>query len=72
MDVGDRVAFKRSFLRNTGQMTGDVPFARGTITKLVPLGQTALAEIKWDSGDVPAKANIANLVLESSLRFEPA
>ena len=61
MQVGDRVAYSVQFLRSTGQQAGDTPFARGVIKKLVPLGETTLAEIEWEQGDHPRKVNVANL-----------
>ncbi|WP_254508991.1 hypothetical protein [Anatilimnocola floriformis] len=60
--VGDKVCYSRQFLQSTGQQTGDVPFARGTVTALVPLGkETLLAEIEWDNPDLPNRVNIQNL-----------
>jgi hypothetical protein len=61
IEVGDKVCYSRQFLQNTGQLTGDVPFARGVVTKIVPLGETSLAEIDWDTPDLPARVNTANL-----------
>lgn len=43
--VGDRVQYAAEFLRNIGCLTGDLPFARGTVTTLVPLGEITLAEV---------------------------
>jgi hypothetical protein len=44
------------------QSTGDVPHARGTVPALVPLGkQTTLAELEWDTPDMPARVNVKNL-----------
>lgn len=59
--VGDRVCYSRQFLQSTGQLTGDVPQARGTVTSIVPLASTALAEIAWDNEELPARVNVANL-----------
>jgi hypothetical protein len=64
--VGDRVAVSARHLRNTGQFTGDICFARGTVTALQPLGEITLAVIQWDPlngspPDVPEKFNVKNL-----------
>lgn len=61
IQVGDRVCYSKRFLQSTGQYTGDVPFARGTVTALVPLGSTTLAEITWDTPELPERVNVANL-----------
>jgi hypothetical protein len=60
--VGDRVAYSKRFLQSTGQYTGDVPHARGTVTALQPVGKDmTLAEITWDTPDLPARVNVGNL-----------
>jgi len=60
--VGDTVGYSKAFLQSTGQLTGDVPFARGKVLALQPLGtDTILAEIEWDKPDLPAKVNVKNL-----------
>lgn len=59
--VGDRVCYSRTFLQNTGQQTGSVPFARGVVQRLIPLGESTLAEIAWDQPDLPARVHVANL-----------
>jgi hypothetical protein len=61
VQVGDTVAYSRQFLRNTGQYTGDAPFARGKVTGLTPLGQLLLAQVLWDCEDLPGKVNVKNL-----------
>jgi hypothetical protein len=49
-------------LQSTGQYTGDVPHARGTVTALKTLGtETTLAEIDWDKPGMPARVNVKNL-----------
>lgn len=59
--VGDRVAYSAVWLRSTGNFTGDMPFARGVVTELIPLGQTTLAVVDWANPDIPPKVNVANL-----------
>ncbi|MDZ4858036.1 MAG: hypothetical protein SGI88_03565 [Candidatus Hydrogenedentes bacterium] len=61
INEGDQVAYSAAWLRSTGQYTGDVPFARGVVKKLVPLGQTTLAEVDWGNPDIPSRVNVANL-----------
>ena len=59
--IGDKVCYSRTFLQSTGQQTGDVPFARGIVTAMEPLGETKLAVIEWDNPDMPERVNTANL-----------
>lgn len=61
IQVGDRVAYKASFLRSTGQYTGDLPFARGTVTEMKTLGDNTLAVIDWQNPDIPEKVLVSNL-----------
>lgn len=61
VSVGDKVCYSRQFLQSTGQQTGDVPFARGTVTAITKLGETMLAEIEWNQQDLPNRVNVANL-----------
>jgi len=62
--IGDRVKYRREWLRSVGCYTGELPFARGTIAALQQVGPIVLATIAWDGNDpvvVPTKANIQNL-----------
>jgi hypothetical protein len=61
LQLGDRVAYSSRFLKNTGQHTGDIPFARGTITRLTLIGNSQLAHIDWDREGIPGKVLVANL-----------
>jgi len=61
VQAGDRVAYSRQWLQSTGQMTGDVPLARGTVVRIEPLGALCLAVIEWDQPDLPARVNVKNL-----------
>ena len=71
--VGDVVKYSREFLRNTGQQTGDAPFATGTITGLQTLGSgLTLATIDWGNPELPDKVNVNNLILKSKIHLEPA
>lgn len=73
---GDRVAFTREFLRNTGQFTGKPaptnfgPFARGTVMESEDLAGTVLVRVMWDDGVIRGSLN-RNLVLASRLHLEP-
>jgi hypothetical protein len=59
--VGDTVMYSRAWLRSTGQFTGDICFARGTVNELQPLGEVTLAVIDWGGADLPEKVNVKNL-----------
>jgi hypothetical protein len=61
--VGSKVAYSVQWLRSIGEITGELPQARGIVTNLICLGQTILAEIKWLNGDYPNKVNVANLAI---------
>jgi len=61
IEAGDRVAYSKQWLRSTGQMTGDTPQARGTVTEVQELGLLRLAVIQWDRPDFPEKVNVKNL-----------
>ncbi len=58
---GDKVAYKASFLRSTGQYTGSLPHARGVVKELKPFGDNALALIDWDTADAPERVLVSNL-----------
>lgn len=50
MEIGDKVEFAGDWLRNTGQLTGDVPFMQGEIVDLQPLNkhnQVATVDFNW-------------------------
>lgn len=66
--VGDKVAYSKQFLQSTGQHTGPVPFARGTVKELKPLGETTLAKIEWDCPECPETVNVRNLSRVSTER----
>lgn len=61
IQVGDRVAFSKQWLQSTGQLTGDIPFARGTVKELKPLGETILVTVDWNDPNIPQKVNVSNL-----------
>lgn len=63
--VGDRVKFSARYCKDTCQVTGSIPHARGMVTNLRPLGHgVVLATISWGfmtGDDVPNVVNVANL-----------
>lgn len=60
--IGDRIAYSVQFLRSIGEITGEMPFARGKITGLKELSkECVLAVIEWENGDFPEKVNTKNL-----------
>ena len=73
IQVGDRVAYSRKFLQSIGSFTGDLPFARGTVTEIKTLGkEIVLATINWDDqkAELPERVNVANLCLVGRIQFE--
>ena len=50
--IGDRVAFAREFLRNTGQITGWKPFAEGVVVGVLDFGSggRSMVTVAWDRG----------------------
>jgi hypothetical protein len=69
---GDRVAYSREFLRNTGQFTGEAPFKRGTVISVHdhrsygPL----LVHLRWDGTTLGCNVNASNLVHADRLHLE--
>lgn len=70
LKVGDRVRYSTKFLRSISAYTGDLPFARGEIEELKPIGRSELliATIKWDraygggdEGSAARKVLVSNL-----------
>ena len=65
--IGDRVKYSRDFLRSTGQFSGPVPFAKGTVTEISEFGAPgrALVSIQWDGNqELPPRVLNLNLVRE--------
>lgn len=68
--VGTRVAFSREFCRNTGQLTGWTPFARGKVIAVDRLScDCIIACVAWDGG-AAGTVNVKNLVREDMLHLE--
>jgi hypothetical protein len=74
--VGDRVAYTREFCRNTGQRTGDVPFARGVVQAMDGDPSFSIASVRWEGagvyGEYLARINAKNLIRADELHLEPA
>jgi hypothetical protein len=58
--VGDRVRYSVRWLQSTGQYTGDIAHATGTVTTITPFAG-GLATVDWHNDSVPAKVLVANL-----------
>src|SRR5439155_6690744 len=73
IQVGDRVQYAASFLRSIGAYTGPMGHATGTVTALVPVGSTTLAEIAWDRNrdELPERVNVKNLKKIGSYEANP-
>lgn len=70
--LGDRVAYSRVFLRDTGQITGWAPFARGEVTEIV-FREPQFVRINWDSPDGhTSSVRSSNLVREDRIHLELA
>lgn len=48
-NIGDRVAYNVKWLRSTGNIVGDLPRLRGTVTAIDPFGDKQLVVIAWDN-----------------------
>ena len=70
--IGDRVAFSRAHLRNTGQFTGWAPFARGiVVSQSKPLREGVhLVSVQWDDCDASSALD-CNLVRADRIHLEP-
>jgi hypothetical protein len=59
--IGDCVAYSAAWLRSTGQYSGDMPSARGTVVGLKMIGPVTLAIVNWGNPEIPEKINTKNL-----------
>ena len=69
--VGDAVDYSVRFLRSIGEITGDMPQARGTVTEVKSCGGggLVLARVDWGKWDMPERVNIANLAKKGTLAY---
>ena len=51
-EKGDPVAYNAKWLRSIGCYTGDLPFLRGTVSGIKPLGDRELIEVNWNGGSL--------------------
>lgn len=70
--LGDVVLYSRQFLRATGWLAGDKPFAHGRIIRLEPISAGLdFALVQWPPGCVfPPKVLTSNLVRADRLHLE--
>ena len=64
--VGDRVAYGRTYLRNTGLNTGWRPTARGIVISIDVADDHVMAQVQWDERPI-ATVNLKNLAREDKL-----
>ena len=67
--VGDRVAYARTYLRNTGLHTGWRPTVRGTVLSIEKTDDHGMAKVQWE-GRPAALINLKNLTREDQLSNE--
>lgn len=71
ISVGSHVKYSRSFLRSISAFTGKLPFARGIVKELQPVGSSLiLARIDWQDPEVPERVNVKNLALAQAREIE--
>ena len=64
VQIGDKVAYSAKWLRDTGQVAGDIGHARGVVVALEsPTPDWTLATIQWNKGEFPDRVNVANLAI---------
>lgn len=61
VQAGDKVAYSKRFLQSIGCHIGDMASARGVVIAIAPLGEVILADIAWDTPDLPERVNVRNL-----------
>jgi len=66
----DIVMYSRNFLRSIGEYTGDLCFCEGKIIRLIPMGDSYLAEIDWNIPGIPLRVNVCNLKLKNKYEIE--
>jgi len=71
IQIHDKVAFSKQWLRNTGQYIGELSYARGEVTELITLGsELIIAVITWDRDHIPTRVNTKNLILVKQIPYE--
>jgi hypothetical protein len=67
---GTRVMYSAGFLRSTGQVAGEAPFRKGTVTSVAKDPDFRLARVRWDDGH-ESGVLVANLWPEGKRHLEP-
>lgn len=72
VDVGDRVAYSRNFLRSIACHTGPIPFARGTVKAVRWYGSHPIATVEWEAEHMADEAGVfaGNLVRVADMHLE--
>lgn len=72
--VGDRIAYSATFLRSTGQHTGNAPFMRATVTSIgSPVSPSAGAIVQFRMDDGAEGGGLAcNFTLVSRIAADAA
>lgn len=61
IEIGSRVKYATRWLKSIACHTGDLPFARGTVVEIVPLGAKRLCRIDWGNPNIPERVIADNL-----------
>jgi len=75
--IGNRVAYRASFLRSIGDYSYDSASMRGTVVFVDPkpfrsgANQQQYLKIRWDYQDFDAGALSSNLILANQIHLEP-
>ena len=67
--VGDTVKMAAKWLKSTGIITGELPFAEGVVTAIAPMGKQAVADVNWNIDEAPARVLTVNLVRKGALEL---
>ena len=63
INIGDSVQYNTKFLRAIGCYTGDLPFGRGIVTELIPIGNNTLCKVDWNNPEIPPNILMRNLTV---------
>ena len=70
--TGDTVAYSVKFLRSIGEVSGPLPFARGTVAELKSYSGVTLATINWNDPYIPEMVNVVNLTTVARIPVDAA
>lgn len=69
----DTVAYTAKYLRSTGNHSGPLPQARGTVTEITEYsGGITLATIDWNTSAAPEQVNTGNLIPVKRIAIDSA